>query len=151
MERQSHADGLGGLDAQLTLYNLAGDIDVVVDVAGWFDGDGPSTSSTACIVVTPAPPPPPPPPTTQPPTTQPPPPPTGFGDGTYLVGQQIAAGRYQAAGGSGCYWERLSGFGGTLDEIIANDFDTTGPIVSIAASDVGFNSHACGTWTRLGA
>jgi hypothetical protein len=127
-----------GAAGRVSLYNFAGDVDVVIDVDGWFDGDGPSSSATACIVATPPPPPPPPAP--------PPPPPAGFGDGTYVVGQQVAAGRYQAPGGTGCYWERLSGFGGTLDEIIANDFGTTHVIVDIAPTDAGFSANGCGTF-----
>jgi hypothetical protein len=49
---------------------------------------------------------------------------------------------------SGCYWERLSGFGGTLDEIIANDFQNFSGrvIVDILSSDAGFKFDAdCGT------
>ena len=36
------------------------------------------------------------------------------GDGTYRVGTQIKPGLYKATGGSLCYWERLSGFSGSL-------------------------------------
>lgn len=43
----------------------------------------------------------------------------GFGDGTYAVGVDFQPGTYRAPGSS--FWERLSGFGGTLDEIIANN------------------------------
>jgi hypothetical protein len=73
-----------------------------------------------------------------------------FGDGTYIVGTDIAPGRWRAEGGSGCYWERLSGFGGTLDEIIANDFGSATPVVEIRATDKGFTTSDCGTWTRIG-
>jgi hypothetical protein len=59
---------------------------------------------------------------------------------------------YTRATSSGCYWERQSGFGGTLGEIIANDFVGFGApqiIVDIAASDKGFKTEAaCGRWTQ---
>jgi hypothetical protein len=73
---------------------------------------------------------------------------TTFGDGTYIVKTDLVPGTYKSAGGSGCYWERLSGFGGTDAEILAND-NVDGPtIVTIKATDAGFSSHSCGTWTR---
>jgi hypothetical protein len=75
---------------------------------------------------------------------------TGFGTGTYVVGQNIYAGLYSAPGGSSCYWKRLTGFGGSFEEIIANDFGSVNPVVRIALSDVGFHTSDCGTWTRLG-
>jgi len=77
------------------------------------------------------------------------PPPLTFGTGVYLVGNAIPAGRYYTAPASGCYWERLSGLGGTLAEIIANDFisDYRQAIVDIKASDLAFSTNAgCGTW-----
>jgi hypothetical protein len=67
----------------------------------------------------------------------------------YLVGKAIPAGRYYTVPANGCYWERLSGLGGTLGEIIANDFisDYRQAIVDIKASDLAFSTNAsCGTW-----
>lgn len=70
-----------------------------------------------------------------------------FGEGVQVVGVDIAPGTYRALPGSGCYWARLSGFGGTLDEIIAND-NALGPtVVTISPSDRGFDSRRCGVWT----
>ena len=75
---------------------------------------------------------------------------TRFGSGSHRVGADIAAGRYFSDPVSGCYWERVSGFGGTLGEIIANDFVGYNPsqyIVDVLASDAGFVPDAqCGTW-----
>lgn len=75
---------------------------------------------------------------------------TQFPAGTYLVNSEVAAGRYFADPISGCYWERLSGLGGTLGEIIANDFvsyNAAQIIVDIASSDRAFSGDAdCGTW-----
>jgi hypothetical protein len=53
--------------------------------------------------------------------------------------------------GEGCCWERQSGLGGTLGEVITNDFVSTPGqrFVSILASDVGFYADEdCGIWTR---
>jgi len=75
--------------------------------------------------------------------------PTGsFTNGTKIVGIDIAPGTYRTRMPSeGCYWARLSGLSGRFSEIIAND-NTDGPaIVVIAATDRGFQSSRCSTWT----
>lgn len=73
---------------------------------------------------------------------------TTFGDGTHVVGTDVRAGTYRTrADSGGCYWARLSGFGGTLGEIIANDFGVGPQVVTVAPGDVGFESSRCGTWT----
>lgn len=84
----------------------------------------------------------------------PPPSPTAdsFGPGTWRVGSEIQPGTYRAIGdGSGmhCYWERLSGFGGTLAEIIENGIDTPPVVVTIQQTDTGFKSESCGVWTKV--
>ncbi len=76
---------------------------------------------------------------------------TTFGQGQYLVGSDIAAGRYFAdPPSSGCYWERQSGLGGTLAEIISNDFvgfNAAQLIVDILGTDRAFETDSdCGTW-----
>jgi hypothetical protein len=71
----------------------------------------------------------------------------GFGDGTYIVGESIEPGVYRSADSSLCYWERVSGFGGTLGEIIANGNDAT--IIEISADDAGFKTQRCGQWLPL--
>jgi hypothetical protein len=74
-----------------------------------------------------------------------------FSDGTHRVGPDIVAGTYQsAATADSCYWERLRGFGGTLDDVIANYFGSSPTIVTIAPTDVGFRSSSCGGWTKIG-
>ncbi len=73
---------------------------------------------------------------------------TSFGDGTYIVGTDLTPGTYKSTGGDTCYYARLSGFGGTIDDIIANDNVTTSTIVTISSSDKGFQSNGCGTWTK---
>jgi hypothetical protein len=55
---------------------------------------------------------------------------------------------------SGCYWERLRNFTGTLSGIIANDFVSGGgqQLVGIGSADAGFSTDAeCGPWTSTGA
>lgn len=96
-------------------------------------------------------------PTEVPPTDVPEPtevpagPATTFGDGVHLVGVDIAPGTYRNDDSSGgCYWERLSGFGGEgIDDIIANEFTDAISIVTISPGDVGFSSSDCGIWTPL--
>ena len=84
------------------------------------------------------------------PTAKPAPTFAQFGDGTFVVGKDIQPGTYRTRTGSpGCYYERLSGFGNTPDEIIANNNTGTPAIVTIAATDKGFLSDRCGTWTKL--
>ena len=74
--------------------------------------------------------------------------PQGIGDGTYIVGQDAAPGDYWAPGGDFCYWERLSGFGGSLDEILANDASSGSQIVTILPADAGFSTDGCGFWQK---
>ncbi len=74
---------------------------------------------------------------------------TRFGQGTFIVGTDIAPGTYRSRGGDGCYWQRLSSFTGGLNSIIANDNAVGSAIVTISRSDKGFGSNGCGTWTRF--
>jgi hypothetical protein len=86
------------------------------------------------------------PPTTDAPTTTAPPLP-GFGAGTQLVGTDVQPGRYTSEGGTTCYWERLSGLSGTIEEIIVNANVDGRAIVEIVAGDAAFSSARCGRWT----
>jgi hypothetical protein len=74
---------------------------------------------------------------------------TRFGAGEYIVRTDIAPGTYGARGGEGCYWERLRSFTGSFNSIIANDNPTGRAIVTISATDRGFKSSGCGTWSRF--
>jgi len=72
--------------------------------------------------------------------------------GMWIVGSQVAAGRYRTNAQAGCYWERMRHFQGTLSGIIANDFISSPgqAIVDIRSSDAGFQAEdSCGTWTRV--
>ena len=70
-------------------------------------------------------------------------------DGTWLVGQEVTAGIYAAPGGEQCSWKRLSGFGGTSDEVVASAFGAVRPIVEITKTDRGFSTSNCGEWTLV--
>ena len=70
-------------------------------------------------------------------------------DGTWLVGLEVSAGIYAAPGGAQCSWKRLSGFGGTSDEVIAGASRAVRPIVEIAPTDKGFETSNCGQWTPV--
>lgn len=69
------------------------------------------------------------------------------GSGVYMVGEDIEPGTYRSDGDS-CYWARLAGFSGSLDDIIANDNVSGTAYVTIAPSDVAFEASRCGDWMR---
>jgi hypothetical protein len=71
-------------------------------------------------------------------------------DGTWLVSDEVSPGTYSAPGSDECYWERLSGFSGELDDIIANDFGSGKQLVTIESTDAGFHTANCGEWTQTG-
>lgn len=73
-----------------------------------------------------------------------------FGPGVHLVGTDIQPGQYRNGGSSRCYWARLSSTSGDIDAILANDNVDGQAIVSIAPTDVAFESSRCGTWTKIG-
>lgn len=78
--------------------------------------------------------------------------PNAFRAGTHRVGIDINPGRYYSAPEEGCYYERLSGFGGELSDIISNEFigfDAAQWIVDIEPTDLAFKSdEECGTWSK---
>lgn len=69
-----------------------------------------------------------------------------FGDGIHAVGSDIDPGTYRNDGSGSCYWARLSGFGGTSSDIIANDNTRGQAYVTIDPADKAFESSRCGTW-----
>lgn len=72
-----------------------------------------------------------------------------FKDGNYIVGIDIQPGTYRTREkSSGCYYARLSGFGGSLSEIIANNNTDNPAIITILPTDKGFSSVRCGIWTQ---
>ena len=79
---------------------------------------------------------------------------TVTGDGTFIVGQEIAPGTWRSQGSvrppASCYWERLSSFDAATGNIIANENSKGPTIATIAPTDVAFKTNRCGTWTRIG-
>ena len=72
-----------------------------------------------------------------------------FGDGIYIIGTDIQPGTYRNNGQQGCYYERLSGFGGILGETIANENTDSPAVVTISPTDRGFKSARCGIWSLI--
>ncbi|MDT0274672.1 hypothetical protein [Blastococcus goldschmidtiae] len=72
------------------------------------------------------------------------------GGGMVAVGEHLRPGLYEAPGTSTCYWARLSGFSGDLDDVIDNHFGAGQQYVQIYGADAGFVSDDCGTWRRVG-
>jgi hypothetical protein len=75
-----------------------------------------------------------------------------FGEGTWMVGEQIAPGRYRSSGpeaDGNCYWARLKGLGGNFRDIAANDNQSGPTVVDISPSDRAFESSGCGTWAQV--
>ena len=70
---------------------------------------------------------------------------TTFKSGDFAVGQHIAAGTYTAKGSNGCFWIRLADFTAGEDSAI-DEGEGKNPVVTIQASDAGFESFGCGTW-----
>src|SRR5262245_15428704 len=65
-----------------------------------------------------------------------------FTDGMYEVGVDIQPGTYRTRVASpGCYYARLSGFGGEVGDILANNLTDYPAIVEIKPSDKGFESQ----------
>lgn len=74
---------------------------------------------------------------------------TSFDEGAYIVGTDIEPGTYKNSGSGACYYERLKGFSGDFNSIIANGNTEAPTVVTIEATDAGFQSQDCGTWTKL--
>ena len=73
-----------------------------------------------------------------------------FSDGTWLVGSDISHGLYRTIPTDYCYWARLSGLSGELDDILANDNTDAPTYVQILETDTAFESSGCGEWTLAG-
>lgn len=70
-----------------------------------------------------------------------------FSDGTFIIGTDIAPGTWRADAPESCYWARLRGFSGGGKDTISNA--NYNGIVTIEATDTGFKSDRCGTWTKV--
>jgi hypothetical protein len=76
--------------------------------------------------------------------------PPGFDDGIHLVPAELAPGRWMTKGGGSCFFQRLSGLGGTQDQVIGSGLASGQGIVDIAPTDVAFDSFGCERWTVYG-
>lgn len=83
---------------------------------------------------------------------EPPKPETAFGPGAWLVGEDIAPGKYKTAEqvGEGCYWEITTGPNG--DDIVANQFVAESGGIQRVTLKKGqqFDSNDCGDWVKAG-
>ncbi len=78
--------------------------------------------------------------------TQPPSPTSPKGDGYYLVGDEIAVGKWRSTGkGNNCYWERLD----ENQEILDNNFGMSGGVMTIQPGDFIVSMRNCGTWQYM--
>ena len=80
---------------------------------------------------------------------------TSFGDGTWIVGEDIAPGTYTTTvpdleDFEWCRWDRLKGFGGSFNDTLELDTAQEGErvVVTIKKTDAGFKSSDCGTWKK---
>lgn len=71
------------------------------------------------------------------------------GDGMYQVGTQVQPGLYRSSSSSFGYWERLSGAGGTFNEILANDNVNGQTYVQIAPTDAYFSTTRMDRWNPV--
>lgn len=152
------------------IYSTSGEYEVTLTT---FNEDGNTATASKNVVIQaepkqsdpppdkPKPPSPPPPddPEPPPPDEPDPPPPDEpkepdppkfltFGPGTKIVGVDIQPGTYRTrVSDERCVWHRLSGFGGTFDELIQMDITEGFEVVTILSSDRGFDSGGCSTWT----
>ena len=72
-----------------------------------------------------------------------------FGDGTYIVGYDIAPGRYRTTSPTAsCHWSRMADFDGSesYKDLYRLAYDTV-PIVDVMEGDAGFVTSGCGTWS----
>jgi hypothetical protein len=74
--------------------------------------------------------------------------PEGIGDGTHRVPNDISAGTYRSSGDGTCYWARLAGFSGELEDIVANG-NNAPEIVTVGKKDAGFETAGCGDWVPV--
>ena len=77
-------------------------------------------------------------------------------EGIWVVGEDVEPGIYASQGdpfnsliAGQCYWARLRGFSGSIDDIIANNHGGERQVVAIKSSDVGFETRGCEEWVPI--
>ncbi|MGH3328694.1 MAG: hypothetical protein ACRDPT_13015 [Streptomycetales bacterium] len=68
------------------------------------------------------------------------------GEGMFVVGRDIQAGRYRTQGSAFCYWERLRDRSGAYESIIDRELATRPVVVTIKKSDEVFHTTGCPGW-----
>jgi hypothetical protein len=73
------------------------------------------------------------------------------GEGTFLVGKDIAAGLYRAPAPStgNCYWARLHDLNGGLNSIINNNNNSGPTVINVASTDYAVETSGCETFQRV--
>jgi hypothetical protein len=76
------------------------------------------------------------------------------GEGTYLVGTEIAPGTYRTSGPSSsvipnCYWARSKDATGRPGSVIADGNTKGQATVTVKATDGAFKSTGCQAWTKI--
>ena len=66
-----------------------------------------------------------------------------------MVNKDIAPGTWRSDGSGACYWERLRGFSGDMDAIIANDNTNGSTVVTIAQETQASLAHGVESGRRL--
>ncbi|MFI9075208.1 hypothetical protein ACIGW8_01660 [Streptomyces sioyaensis] len=79
---------------------------------------------------------------------------TTVGRGSYLVGEDIAAGTYRTGGPAAsdiplCYWARAKGSSGEMGGIIANGIPQGPARVTVTQGET-FETDGCQRWTKVG-
>lgn len=78
--------------------------------------------------------------------------PNTFTDGTYVVGSELAPGRYRTAGptaGSMCYWERAKDLSGSVFSINANDNIKGQTTIAVSKADVAVEFSGGCVWRKV--
>lgn len=75
---------------------------------------------------------------------------SSFGNGIHIVGKDIQPGTYKTENAQPlCSYQRLKGFSGEINDIIAVNNTKDIAIVTIKDSDKGFKSARCARWIKL--
>jgi hypothetical protein len=69
------------------------------------------------------------------------------GDGTWLLGTDVRAGRWTAPGGTGCQWSRLADVSGLPSGVLDQGGADAPQTVTLTGAEVAFRTAKCGTWS----
>lgn len=72
-----------------------------------------------------------------------------FGDGTFTIGTDIAAGTYRTNNPGTCHYESLSMNGSSVGDMTTNGGGEKEITITISPNDTTFISQGCGTWIKI--